>query len=325
VAAFELDSPVRAVKSAVRRQIPGKPIWGMLLGAAAAAGVSIGLASAISVGIDDPAPFPNAKAAPPPPPALLEAAQSEAEPAFLAEAQPARTDSAGRPLKGLNVIWAWGLAAAVPPESPPPSTEANPITGPDISPIVSDPAPVAPAPVNEAPTMQTAPIVQPEPTPEPAPVVQPEPAPAPAPAPNFYLPPAIGGDATMEARLLAGINAERAAAGLAPYVTDATLVTIARTRSQQMVDQGYFGHTDPNGQFMYTALLEYYGIGYAWAGENLAMNNYGAGESPDRALVSLMNSATHRANILADDFTSIGVGVVFHSDGRWFYTMIFTS
>jgi len=129
----------------------------------------------------------------------------------------------------------------------------------------------------------------------------------------------------MESRLLAGINAERAKAGLPAYISDATLVEIARTRSQQMVDQGYFGHTDPNGQYMYTALLEYYGIGYAWAGENLAMNNYGAGESPERAMVSLMNSSTHRANILAGDFTHIGVGAVYHSDGRWFYSMIFTS
>ena len=129
----------------------------------------------------------------------------------------------------------------------------------------------------------------------------------------------------MESRLLAGINAERSAAGLAPYTSDGSLITVARTRSQQMVDQGYFGHADANGQYMYTALLDYYGIGYAWAGENLAMNNYGAAESPDRALISLMNSPTHRANILAGDFTRIGIGVVLHSDGRWFYSMIFTA
>lgn len=283
------------------QQIPAKPLWAALFGVAAAASVSLGLASAISVGVDDAAPYPNAKAAPPPPPLLYEAAQEEPQPTFETSAEPATANSAPG---GPYIIWAWGLAALPAPEAAPLVAEPQPVTGPDISPIVTDPVPdTAPAPAVDEPPAE-------------APAQQ---------APGFYLPSAIRGDTTMEARLLEGINAERAAAGLTPYISDGTLVTIARTRSQQMVDQGYFGHTDPNGQYMYTALLGYYGIGYAWAGENLAMNNYGAGESPDRALISLMNSSTHRANILASDFTHIGVGVVFHNDGRWFYTMIFTS
>ena len=137
------------------------------------------------------------------------------------------------------------------------------------------------------------------------------------------MPPSVGSDAGLESRLLEGINTERAKAGLPAYAFDGLLVKIARTRSQQMVDQGYFGHTDANGMYMYTALLGYYGVGYAWAGENLALNNFSIAESPARALVSLMNSPTHRANILANDFSRIGIGVVVHGDGRRFYSMIF--
>lgn len=128
----------------------------------------------------------------------------------------------------------------------------------------------------------------------------------------------------LEQRLFNGINAERQAAGLAPYTYDSGLSIVARTRSQQMVDQGYFGHTDPYGYSMYVELLAYFGYtSYAWAGENLAMNNYSNSESPERALVSLMNSPSHRANILDTKFSRVGIGEVTHPDGRKFYTMIF--
>jgi uncharacterized protein YkwD len=123
--------------------------------------------------------------------------------------------------------------------------------------------------------------------------------------------------------LLDGINAQRAANGLAPYAYDASLTRVARTRSQQMADQGYFGHVDPYGYSMYTELLRRFGIGYAWAGENLALNNYGVGESPERAIISLMKSPTHAANILAGDFYRIGIGEVTTADGRHIYAMIF--
>ncbi len=91
-----------------------------------------------------------------------------------------------------------------------------------------------------------------------------------------------------------------------------------------MTDQGYFSHVDPYGYSMYTALLKYFGYtSYAWAGENLAMNNYGAAEASERSLATLMNSPTHRANILASDFSRVGVGEVTTSDGRHIFTMIF--
>lgn len=309
---FEFDSPVRAVRTAVRRQIPGKPLWAGAVGVIAAGTISIGLASAISAGIDDPAPYPNAKAAMPPVAALYAAAQAETA---AAVEEPA-TASETLTVVGRYSIFTWGLSAAPAPAITPVTLEAAPEPVQTISPIVVE-SPAASAPV-------VVPVVEEVPAPVPEPVVEPAPVPAPR-AADFYLPASVGGDFAMESRLLAGINAERARAGLSPYISDGSLVQIARTRSQQMVDQGYFGHTDANGKYMYTALLDYYSIGYAWAGENLAVNNYGAGESPERALVSLMNSATHRANILAGDFTTIGVGVAYHSDGRWFYSMIFTA
>lgn len=180
-------------------------------------------------------------------------------------------------------------------------------------------APVSPAsaPASQAPS---APVVQPAAQP-PAPVAPP----APAAKPNFYVPGVSSGAATdMELRLFTLLNEERAAAGLAPYVLDSGLTTVARTRSQQLIDQNYFAHTDPYGYSMYVELLAHFGYtSYAWAGENLAMNNYALTESPERATRSLMNSPTHRANILATDFFRIGIGEITDARGRHYFTMIF--
>ncbi len=162
----------------------------------------------------------------------------------------------------------------------------------------------------------------------PAPAV---PAAAAAPAadskPNFYVPQVPAGAATaMELALLSLINRERVKEGMAPYVLEAGLIKIARTRSQQLFDQNYFAHRDPYGYSMYVELLAHFGYtSYAWAGENLAMNNWPADEADDEAIRGLMNSPTHRANILASDFTRIGVGEFTAADGRHFYTMIFLS
>jgi uncharacterized protein YkwD len=74
---------------------------------------------------------------------------------------------------------------------------------------------------------------------------------------------------------------------------------------------------------MYTELLAHFGYGYAWAGENLALNNYSLDQAAERAMTALMNSPTHRANILADDYFRIGIGEISTPDGRHFFTMIF--
>jgi len=150
-------------------------------------------------------------------------------------------------------------------------------------------------------------------------------APAAPEKPNFYVPDVPQGPATdLEWRLFAAANAEREKAGLAPLAYDHGLSIIARTRVRQLVDQGYFAHVDPYGYRMYVELLAYFGYtSYAWAGENLAMNNYSVAESPERAMVALMNSPSHRANILSSDFTRVGIGELTTPDGRHFYAMIF--
>jgi len=197
---------------------------------------------------------------------------------------------------------------------------------PDAVPAATETAPIAPAVVDApaAPVAQQPAASAPAAAPQSQPIEAPAPPPpAPEPVSNFYVPSSVGGNAAAESRLLAGINAERAAAGLPAYVLDSGLTNIARIRSQQLIDQGYFAHIDPYGYKMYAELLRYFGYSFNWAGENLAMNNHGMDVSPEVALDGLMNSPTHRANVLAPDFYRIGVGEVTAPDGRNFYTMVF--
>ena len=195
---------------------------------------------------------------------------------------------------------------------------------------------VAPATVVAAPVQKpaaAAPVAIPAPASAPqaqaphapgAPAAAPAAAPA-VPGPNFYVPAVSAGAlSVMEQQLFDGLNAQRAKAGLAPYTLDAGLTKIARTRSQQMVHQNYFAHTDPYGYTMYTALLKYYGYAtYNWAGENLALNNYPVSDAVAMAVSALMASPTHRANILATDFFRIGIGESDTADGRHIFSMIF--
>ena len=203
----------------------------------------------------------------------------------------------------------------------PPASASAPMqqptaTAPAPTPTATTAAPTR-APPTATPVPPTATPVPPTPTPVP-------PTPTPAPQSNFYVPQVSGGAMSdLELRLFNGMNAERAAAGMAPLSADGNLVRVARTRSRQMVDQGYFAHVDPYGYTMYVELLNHFGIPYAWAGENLAVNNFPASRSPERALSRLMDSAPHRANMLSGNFSRVGIGVAIHPDGRKFYTMVF--
>ena len=65
-----------------------------------------------------------------------------------------------------------------------------------------------------------------------------------------------------------------------------------------------FSHTRPNGSSCFTVLGEY-GVSYRSAGENIASGQ----TTPAEVVNAWMNSEGHRANILGESFTSLGVGV----------------
>lgn len=107
-----------------------------------------------------------------------------------------------------------------------------------------------------------------------------------------------------EQKMLNLVNAERTSRGLNPLQVDPQLVKLARLKSQDMINKGYFSHQSPTYGSPFE-MMRNYGVNYRMAGENLA-----GAPTVERAHDSLMNSSGHRANILRQQFTHVGIGIV---------------
>lgn len=119
-----------------------------------------------------------------------------------------------------------------------------------------------------------------------------------------------------------GINAIRAKHGLPPLQPDKQLVDVARARSRDMATKNYFSHSPPDG-CNFVCIMDNTGVAHAWAGENIAWNNWEWDQSSKRAVYMWENSPPHLQNILNCHYTRMGTGVAKTPDGRVFYTMIF--
>ena len=91
----------------------------------------------------------------------------------------------------------------------------------------------------------------------------------------------------------------------------------AQVRAAETVQS--FSHTRPNGSSFSTALTEA-GVSYTRSGENIA---YGQ-STPQQVVQAWMNSSGHRANILNESFTTIGVGYTV-SGGTAYWAQLFTA
>ncbi len=117
--------------------------------------------------------------------------------------------------------------------------------------------------------------------------------------------------------MLALVNQERAKAGLKPLSVDMRLVNLARKKSQDMIDKGYFSHQSPTYGSPFD-MMKQAGITYRAAGENLA-----GASSVQRAHELLMNSDGHRKNILSPNFTSAGIGIIKGGPYGMMFTQMF--
>ncbi len=124
--------------------------------------------------------------------------------------------------------------------------------------------------------------------------------------------------ATYEEQVVALVNEERAKEGLPALKVDETLQAAALARAKETVQ--LFSHTRPNGASCFTILKEY-GISYHYAGENIA---YGQ-RSPEEVVDAWMNSAGHRANIMSENFTTIGIGYYQTANGTKYWSQLFLS
>ncbi|HSH31288.1 MAG TPA: CvpA family protein, partial [Candidatus Saccharimonadales bacterium] len=111
-------------------------------------------------------------------------------------------------------------------------------------------------------------------------------------------------DAATEEAMLVLVNQERTSRGLGSLVMNQTAREVARQHSRDMFARGYFAHTNPDGLDPFQR-MEAGGVKFQAAGENLAL-------APTLQLAhnGLMNSPGHRANILSDDYGTVGIGII---------------
>ena len=98
-------------------------------------------------------------------------------------------------------------------------------------------------------------------------------------------------------------NQEREKQGLQALKIDEELSKVAKEKSTDMNVKGYFSHTSPTYGSPFD-MMKQYGIDYKTAGENIAKGQ----PSPEAVVDAWMHSEGHRANILNENFTHIGVG-----------------
>ncbi|MDA1774076.1 CAP domain-containing protein [Bacillus cereus] len=114
-----------------------------------------------------------------------------------------------------------------------------------------------------------------------------------------------------EQRVVELTNAERAKQGLPALKIDTELSKVARIKSEDMQKNNYFDHNSPTYRSPFD-MMKKFGISYTSAGENIAQGQ----RTPEEVVQVWMNSDGHRANILNNGFTHIGVGYV-ESGNYW--------
>lgn len=123
---------------------------------------------------------------------------------------------------------------------------------------------------------------------------------------------------SIEKEVVRLVNIEREKNGLKALEIDAELSKVARTKSKDMADKGYFSHTSPTYGSPFD-MMKKFGIKYSYAGENIAKGQ----PTAESVVKAWMNSEGHRANILSKNFTKIGVGYYKDSNGTPYWTQMF--
>lgn len=110
------------------------------------------------------------------------------------------------------------------------------------------------------------------------------------------------------------VNEARAAQGKNPLKIDAVLTEKAMQRAAEC--SVYYSHTRPNGESCFSILERPYTMGCA---ENIAAGY----QSADAVVTGWLNSPGHYANIMNENYESIGIGC-FYQNGTRYWTQLFS-
>jgi len=106
-------------------------------------------------------------------------------------------------------------------------------------------------------------------------------------------------------RVLVLVNEERKAQGLNELTMNSALNTYALAKANDMLDKDYFAHYSPDGKKPWD-FIDRNQYKYVFVGENLAMNFTNA----DSVHMALMNSESHKHNILNERYNDVGLAMV---------------
>lgn len=129
--------------------------------------------------------------------------------------------------------------------------------------------------------------------------------------------------AKVEDEIFTATNNERVKAGLQPFKRNSTANGYARSKSLDMLNLNYFDHKSPNSGYV-SDIAKRDGWKYSRIGENIyTMTGSSASNASGTAINnSWMSSPGHKANILKQDFTDIGIGVTYRNN-KLYATQIF--
>lgn len=194
-------------------------------------------------------------------------------------------------------------ATELPAATMPETTTATVVetAAPTLKPTAT-PTPKPTAKLTPKPTATPTPKPTATPTPKPTATPMPEPTSAPTPIPPVSG--KISADVWVQ-EILRLTNEIRVANGLKAFTAPSSaLAKAAAIRGTEQVT--LYDHKRPDGSLCFTVLAEC-GVSYSAAGENIAMGTADA-FSPAYIVNEWMDSPGHKANILSEAFTSMGVG-----------------
>lgn len=163
------------------------------------------------------------------------------------------------------------------------------------------------------------PLLSGKPTPKPTATTKPTVSPAPTPKPTS----STGGDyttgsvSTQEAIAFQLLNQDRANNGRSALALDPVLSSLARMKSCDMFNNKYFAHQSPTLGSA-ADMLRNNGYSFASVGENIAHH-----ATVTKAQAAFMSSTGHRTNILGAQWTKVGIGVCYDSQGFVYVTQLF--
>jgi uncharacterized protein YkwD len=130
-------------------------------------------------------------------------------------------------------------------------------------------------------------------------------------------------DAASEDLLASLTNGSRANGGLPTLAVDLELVELARWRSRDMAERGYFSHAIPPAGTKVFDELSARGYCYEVAGENIGWLSGPDAGAEERIQQMFLASEKHRDNLMGAAWDVVGVGSWKRADGRHYWTVLF--